>query len=460
MSDLLKADEPMAGPDIRITGALVVPVDGPPIAEGVVEVTGDRITHVSTVPSSASGATTEATVETIDAAGMVVIPGLVNTHCHTSQQLGRGLADDVDLLTWLHDRIWPYELALTEEDAELSALVCAAEQIRNGVTLLADPGGQHVDGMARGIAASGIRAFVARSSMDEGEGLPSAWQESTVDTLAAQRELASRWDGAADGRIRFSWSLRTIFNCTDELISATWEAARAVGRPVQMHIAEVEAENEHCLATRGTTTVRHLDRLGVLAEGFLGAHAVWIDDDEIALLGSSGAAVSHNVASNLRILGFPRIADLLDAGCRVGIGTDGAPSNNRMSLLDECWAASMVQKALRGDPTVLPAPQLLRMASWDGASALGWGDELGTLSVGTKADLVLLDPLTVNMATAADLASAVVTSAKSENVHSVMCNGSWVMRDRVVAAFDERAVLAEARARAAAVRARAGITSG
>lgn len=440
--------------DVRISGGLVVPVDGPPIPDGIVEVTADRITRLGSVASAAAAA------ETVDASGMVVLPGLVNTHCHTSQQLGRGLADDVDLLTWLHERIWPYELALSEPDAELSALVCAAEQIRNGVTLLADPGGQHVDGMARGIEASGIRAFIGRSSMDEGDGLPEAWRSSTVDTLAAQRRLAARWDGAADGRIRFSWTLRTIFNCSDELIRSTWEAARAAGRPVQMHIAEVEAENEHCLATRGTTTVRHLHRLGVLAEGFVGAHAVWIDDEEVALLGASGAAVSHNVASNLKILGFPRIADLVDAGCRVGIGTDGAPSNNRMSVLDECWAASMVQKALRGDPTVLPAAQVLRMATWDGASALGWGDELGTLAVGTKADLVLLDPLTVNMATAADLASAVVTSAKTENVHSVMCDGRWVMRDRVITAFDEHAVLLEARSRAAAVSQRAGITTG
>ncbi len=420
----------------------------PPIPKGVVEISGNRISHVGTTPTESPAA------ETIDARGMIVIPSLVNTHCHTSQQLGRGLADDVDLLTWLHDRIWPYESALTEEDAMVSALACAAEQIRNGVTLLADPGGQHVDGMARGIAASGIRAFVGRSTMDEGAGLPDGWAEPTADALAFQNDLYRRLDGTADGRVRFSWTLRTIFNCSDEFLMASHEAARAAGRPLQMHVSEVPEENDYVRSTRGTTTVRHLDRLGLLGPGFVGAHCVWLDDEEVEFYAASGAAVSHNVASNLKILGFPRIADLLDAGALVGIGTDGAPSNNRMSVIDELWAASLVQKALRRDPTVLPASQLLRMGTTDGARALGMSGEIGSLEVGMLADLVLVDPNTANRAAAADPVSALITSMKSENIHSVMCNGTWVMRNRTITAFDEAEVLAEANARAASIRER------
>lgn len=441
---------------IRITGALVVPVtDGvAPIDGGVVEVTGDRITHVGPAPTESPAE------ETINANGMIVIPAFVNTHCHTSQQLGRGLADDVDLLTWLHDRIWPYEAALTEDDAMVSALACAAEQIRSGVTLVADPGGQHVDGMARGLIDSGIRGFVGRSTMDEGTGLPPGWSEPTDEVLAIQDDLYRRWDGTGEGRVRFSWTLRTIFNCSDNLLLATNDVARAAGRPVQMHVAEVNEENEYVKATRGTTTVRHLDRLGLLGPGFVGAHCVWLDDEEVGIYSRSGAAVSHNVASNLKILGFPRIADLVDAGALVGIGTDGAPSNNRMSVVDELWAASLVQKALRGDPTVMPASTLLRVGTINGATALGMGHELGTLEVGKLADLVIVDPNTVNMCTAADLVSALITSMKSENISSVMCNGRWVMRDREITAFDEAEVLAEAHDRAAAVRRRAGISVG
>ena len=435
----------------RIRAALVVVSATESIEDGVVEVTGNRITHVGSVP------TAEPVDEEIDATEFLVIPAFVNTHAHTSQQLGRGLADDVDLLTWLRDRIWPYDAAHPPADSEVSALACAAEQIRNGVTLLADPGGQHVDAMAAGIARSGIRAFVAASAMDSGIGLPDGWAPSTDEMLARQEDLHSRLDGMAHGRVRFSWTLRTIFNCSDELIEATAHRARRADRPLQMHIAEVPEENAHVQDTRGTTTVRHLSRLGVLGAGFLGAHAVWIDAEERRLLADSGAAVSHNVASNLRILGFPHIADLVDVGCLVGLGTDGAPSNNRMSILDEMWAASMVQKALRGDPAAFPSSTVLSMATAWGARALGMGTELGTLRSGNLADLVLIDPLTPTMATAHDLVSALVTSCTSANVHSVMCDGSWVMRDREITAFDEREVLREAAARSRDVARRIGL---
>ncbi|MEO8694569.1 MAG: amidohydrolase [Acidimicrobiales bacterium] len=437
--------------DVRIGPAMIVPVSEAPF-DGYVEVSGTRISHVGPTPSAATAK------ETISAQGRVVIPAFVNTHCHTSQQLGRGLADDVDLLTWLHDRIWPYEAALSEEDCAISAQLCALEQIRNGCTTLADPGGQHVDGMARGLEAAGVRALLGRSSMDEWDGVPTARRESTREVLDTQSELAARWHGR--GRLRFSYTLRTIFNCSDELIIETVERARQLGTIVQMHVAEVREENEHVVRTRGASTVRHLARLGVLSPRFLAVHVVWVDDAEIELLAASGTYVSHNVASNLRVLGIPRVADMFDAGVVVALGTDGAPANNRMSMIDEMWIASMLQKGLRVDPTVLPADQVVRMATHNGARALGLGDELGTLAVGKAADLVVVDPATANMCSAADLTSALVTSMKSENVESVMCEGEWLLRDRHVSRFDETALLQEATARAAAIRARAGIRIG
>ncbi len=186
---------------------------GTVVDPGFVEVEDGRIAHVGPEPADRT--------PTRSARGLIVVPGLATTHCHLSQQLGRGLADDVDLLTWLRDRIWPYEAALDEEDVEVSALACALEQIRNGAATVADPGGQHVDGAGRGLERAGIRGFLGRSTMDEPEGVPESRRESTEDTLTVQDEFAARWEGAADGRLRFSDTLRTIFNRSDELIESS-----------------------------------------------------------------------------------------------------------------------------------------------------------------------------------------------------------------------------------------------
>ncbi len=467
MSDAVGGD-PVAPVDVRITAGTVITMDPgaatAPVGDaydelgvlqpGVIEVRGAAVVHVGADPTAAPA---RRELRLPDA---IVLPGLVNTHCHTSQQLARGLADDVNLLTWLHERIWPYEAALSEADAEIAALACACEQIRNGVTLLADPGGQHVDGMARGLAASGIRAVLGRSSMDEGDGLPEAMRESTADVLGRQDELLGRWHGAAGGRLRMGYTLRTIFNCSDELIVASAERAARHRTFVQMHVAEVVEENDHARATRGVSTVRALHALGVLGPAFLAVHVVHVDDHELDLLAHTGTPVSHNAASNLRILAaFPRVADMVDRGVVVGLGTDGAPSNNRMSLIDEMWLAAGVQKALRRDPTALPAPTVLRMVTSWGAAALS-APGLGALVPGGEADLAILDPTAINAVPVHDPLSAITTCLSPANVRWVMCAGHFVLDDGVITTLDESAVIAEAKARGAEVARRAKITPG
>ncbi len=441
------ADPDPASPvDLRLGPGLVLSDPRQAPTPGWVEIVGGRIHHVGPEPTPAVA------IEAVSLHDRIVIPALVNTHCHTSQQLGRGLADDVDLLTWLHDRIWPYEIALTEADAEVSAALCAIEQVRSGTTTIADPGGRHVDGMARGLEAVGIRAFLGRSTMDSGDGRPALDCDDLAEALDRQDDLARRWHGR--GRMRFSYTLRTIFNCSDELIVATAERAAALGTVVQMHVAEVPEELSFSLSTRGATTVRHLGSLGVLGPRFLAVHATWVDDDEIALLAATRTPVSHNAGSNLKILGVPRVAEWIEAGVVVALGTDGAPSNNRMSMIDEMWLASLTQKGRRVDPTVLPAGEVLAMATTGGAKALGLADEIGRIEVGMAADLVIVDPRTANMSPLHDPHAALVTSMKSENVESVLCEGQWLMRDRVITTVDEAAVIDEARSRAAAIRSR------
>ncbi|GAB4436145.1 MAG: amidohydrolase [Anaerolineae bacterium] len=396
-------------------------------------------------------------VARIDLRGRWVLPGLINSHVHTSQQLGRGLGDDVDLLTWLHARIWPYESNMTEEDSYVSSLLCGLEQIRSGVTCFAEPGGQHVNGMARAVSELGLRAMLARSTMDMGEGLPDAWDENTEQALAVQVANYERWHGKANGRIRAWFGLRTIFNNSDDLIVRTKALADQYGVGVHMHVAEIKEEVEFARATRGATTVTHLNNLGVLGDNFLAVHCVWMTDEEIQMFADHNVKVSHNPAAAMRVLGFAKIPEMLDAGVCVSIGTDGAPSNNRMTLIDEMWLTSLIHKGRLLDPTAMPAETILAMVTCDGARAVLWDDELGALEAGKKADLVVIDPDTPTMLPMHDPVANFVTSMHAHNVESVMVDGRWLMRDREILTVNEAEVIEEAKARAAAIVKRAGI---
>ncbi len=393
----------------------------------------------------------------IDLRGRWILPGLINTHVHTSQQLGRGLGDDVDLLTWLHERIWPYESNMTEEDSYVSTLLCGIEQIRSGVTCFAEPGGQFVDGMGRGVTELGLRGILARSTMDCGEGLPEVWQESTDEALAIQVDHLKRWHGQAGGRIRVWFGLRTIFNNSDELILRTKALADQYGVAVHMHVAEIKAEVELCQATRGATTVAHLNQLGVLDKNFLAVHTVWLTDEEVQMFAEKGVKVSHNPAAAMRVLGFAKIPEMLRAGVCVTIGTDGAPSNNRMTLIDEMYLTSLIHKGRLLDSTVVPAEEVLAMVTCNGARAVQWEDQIGSLEVGKQADLVVINPNTATMLPMHDPIANMVTSMRSHNVESVMVNGRWLMREGKILTVNEAEVLEEAKARAAAIARRAGI---
>ena len=445
------------GNRILLTNATVVTMDRErrQYNRGAVLIEDDRILAIG--PSADMVAAHGESSGRIDLRGRLVLPGLINTHVHTSQQLGRGLGDDVSLLTWLHERIWPYESNMSEEDSYVSSLLCGIEQIRSGVTCFAEPGGQHVNGMGRAVSELGIRGILARSTMDMGEGLPDRWNESTDQALQTQVEALERWHQGAGGRIRVWFGLRTIFNDSDALLLRTKELAEHYGVGVHMHVAEIKEEVEFAAATRGATTVTHLNRLGLLDRNLLAVHTVWLTEDEIGMFAEKDVKVSHNPAAAMRVLGFARVPEMIDAGICVSLGTDGAPSNNRMTLVDEMWLASLIHKGRLLDPTVMPAQAILAMVTCDGARALLWDDELGSLEPGKKADLVVIDPNTATMLPLHDPIANLVTSMRTENVESVMVDGRWVMRDRQILTVDEGEIIAESRVRAAAIAKQAGI---
>lgn len=398
--------------------------------------------------------------------GKILLPGFINTHVHTSQQLGRGIADDVDLMTWLHDRIWPYESNMTEEDSFVSTLLCGIELIHSGVTCFAEAGGQHVSGMARAVEILGLRACLAESIMDCGEGLPKSWAKRTADDcIQSQKELYNKYHNTADGRIRVWLGIRQIMNSTDGLLLATRDAARQLDTGIHMHVAEIPFENQLVKDTRQVDhgTVTYLEKIEFLQKNLLAAHTVWVNDAEMSFLSKAGVKVSHCPAAAMRMLGFAPIREMINAGICVSLGTDGAPSNNRMSIVDEMYLASLINKGREvfangtTDPTALPSEMVLKMATINGARSVMWDNDIGSLEMGKKADLIIVDPSSWSMVPIHDCISSLVYCMRTENIMSVMCNGQWIMKGRKILTLNEGDIISQARHAASALLNRAGI---
>ncbi|XP_023526795.1 uncharacterized protein LOC111790187 isoform X1 [Cucurbita pepo subsp. pepo] len=405
----------------------------------------------------------------IDLHSQILLPGFINTHVHTSQQLARSIADDVDLMTWLHHRIWPYESTMTEEDSYVSSLLCGIELIHSGVTCFAEAGGQHVSGMAKAVELLGLRACLTQSIMDCGEGLPAPWAAVTTDDcIQSQKELYKKHHNTADGRIRVWFGIRQIMNATERLLIETRDNAIKLETGIHMHVAEIPYENLKVMNERKVDhgTVTYLDKIRFLGNNLLSAHTVWVNDNEVrscSFLSRNGVKVSHCPASAMRMLGFAPIREMLDAGICVSIGTDGAPSNNRMSIVDEMYLASLINKGrevfVNGttNPSVLPAEVVLQMVTINGAKSVLWENEIGSLEVGKKADMVVINPSSWSMVPAHDSISCLVYSMRTENVVSVMCNGRWIMKDKKIVNVNEEDVILMAKKACKELVERAGI---
>lgn len=421
---------------------------------GSVLIEDDKIKAVGKVEHSL----VNADAEIYDAQGKIILPGLVNTHVHLSQQLGRGVADDVVLLTWLRERVWPYESSFNYEDSLISSTACCVELIKTGVTTFLEAGGQYVDAMAEAVEKCGLRACLSKSTMDEGEGLPKAWQKTAQEELDFQEELFKKYNDTADGRIKIWFGLRTIFNNSDELIKGTKTLADKYNTGIHMHVLEVKEEMDYTRATRGETTVEHMNRLGALGPNLVAAHTVWLTEGEIDLFRLYDVKVSHNPGAAMKVvLGFAKIPEMLEKGIAVSIGTDGAPSNNRMDMMRDMYLTSLIHKGRTLNPKTVSAEQVLEMATINGARCALMEKEIGSLEVGKKADLIILNPDTIHSLPVIDPVANIVYAMSSENVESNMCNGKWLMKNREILFLDEKDLLEKVKIQNKKVMDKAGI---
>jgi 5-methylthioadenosine/S-adenosylhomocysteine deaminase len=426
--------------DLLITGGLVLTLNEREqiFSEGAVAVTGDRIVAVG---NSSSLLRTVEPRELLDARDRLVMPGLINLHTHAAMTCFRGLADDLTLDTWLHEHIFPAETKHVDDDnVYWGTLLAVAEMIRSGTTTFCD-GYFCEDGAARAVVAGGIRAVCAQGVID----FPAPGVPDPSKNLEIAEEFVRRWLGRSP-RLTPSIFCHSPYACSRETLRRGKALCLEHRVPFQIHVAETSAEVEESLRRHGCRSVAYLKSLDLLDSGTICHHADWVDGHEIDLLATSGAAVSHNPESNMKLAsGVAPLPEMLRAGVMVGLGTDGCASNNNLDMLGEMDTAAKLHKVHRLDPTVMPARTVVRMSTAGGAAALGMADDLGSLAPGKKADLITIDLAQPHLVPLYEPCSHLVYAARGADVRDAIIDGRVVMRNRELLTVDLERVMTEVR---------------
>ena len=434
-----------------VRGARVVTLDpARRIVDADVTITGGRITAIGTRRAAPGAAT-------LDCTGMVLLPGLIQAHVHLCQTLFRGRADDLALESWLARRIWPLEAAHTEDSVYWSAMLGAAELLLSGTTAVLDMETvRHTGAAFQALESIGLRATAGKCLMDAADAFPGL-REATDQALQETSDLCERWHGAAHGRLRYCVAPRFAPSCTGPLLRAASDLAERHGAVMHTHAAETPVELDLVRRATGMDELQYLESVGIAGPGAALAHCVWVDDDGIRNLARLGTNVVHCPSSNLKLgSGIAPVPAMLAAGCRVAIGADGAPCNNRLDAFSEMRLAALIQKPRHG-PEALPAPRVLELATLGGARALGLADEIGSIEVGKRADLIALDLSGLHTQPEADLISSIVYAATAGDVRHVIVDGKVVVKNGGLRTGDVREIRREANRWAKYVARKAGL---
>jgi cytosine/adenosine deaminase-related metal-dependent hydrolase len=405
----------------------------------------------------------------VDLRGMVVIPGLVNTHVHLSQALIRGCVDDMGLIDFLAKGIWVLMGNYDEDDGRISSELSILEMLKSGTTAFVESmlvGRYGFDGIAHVVESAGIRAALSKVVMDtasyvEGNPMHSGMVEDGDAAFQEALDMHARWEGAADGRIQVWFGPRPPGGTSAELYQTMTAAAKERGMGITMHLAEVREDVAYIRSQYNMRPVEFVESVGMVGPRVLLIHTVWLDDDDIQRLARTGTNVTHNPVSNTKLAsGIAPIPAMLAAGVNVGLGTDAATCNNTFDMINDMRWAACLHKVNTGDPTVTPCETVLEMATINGAKAMGLEKEIGSLEVGKQADFVALDLDKPHVVPAPDPVSALVYAAKGSDVDTVVIDGKVVVSNGQALTMDEERILHEAKERAAKLYPRAGGTYG
>ena len=422
-----------------VTGAQVVTMNPgrEVLSPGAVAIDGRQIVAVGRPEAVAARF---AGAETIDARGQVLLPGLVNTHTHAPMVMYRGLADDLALMDWLQRYIFPAEAkTVSPEMVRIGTRLAALEMIQSGTTTFADMY-YFEEEVARAAKAAGLRGVLGQTII----GFPVADAKTPAESLA--RTEAFMKEFAGDELIVPVPAPHSMYTLDEASLKAARQLSERHGVPMLIHLAETEDEGAISRDKHGLSPAAYLDSIGFLSPRVVAAHCVWIGPEDLALLAGRGVKVSHNPESNMKLAsGTAPIPAFLAAGVTVGLGTDGAASNNDLDMFEAMRQAAFLHKLVTRDPQAAPAPAVLEMATIGGARALGLDAKIGSIEAGKRADLILVSMRGARQTPMYNPVSHLVYVARGGDVRTTIVNGRVLMRDRRVLTLDEPAVLAEAR---------------
>ena len=394
----------------------------------------------------------------IDASRCAVLPGFVQTHLHLCQTLFRGAADDLSLIDWLKKRVWPMEAAHTAESVRASARLGIAELIKGGTTCaLTMETVRHTEEVLRVVEETGFRATVGKCMMDKGDDVPPELLEQTNESIKESEKLIEKWHGRADGRVRCCFAPRFAVSCTRELLTHVAKLANDQGVMIHTHASENKGECEIVERESGMRNVNYLNSIGISGTHVVLAHCVHLDETEMETLARTRTNVAHCPSSNLKLgSGIARVAEMLSRGISVSLGADGAACNNRLDMFAEMRTAALLQKVSHG-PEALPAVRALRMSTIDGAKTMGLEDEIGSLEVGKRADIIVVALDQPHSIPGDDIVSSLVYSAQASDVRTTIIDGRVLMQEGELLTLDENQVIEEANREANALKRRAGL---
>ncbi|MFQ5975469.1 MAG: amidohydrolase [Candidatus Hydrothermarchaeales archaeon] len=377
---------------------------------------------------------------TIDGKGKLLMPGLINAHTHLAMTLFRGTADDVPLMKWLQEEIWPIENNLNRDNVRAGSLLGILEMIKSGTTCFNDMY-WHLDSVAKCVEESGIRAVLSTPLLDV------MGPEQGQKLLKEAEDAIKKYQ--TSGRIVPFFGPHAPYTCSEELLLKTKDLAERYHAGIHIHVSETKEEVENSKKEKGARPFEYLERIGFLNEDVVAAHSVWVSKAEMDILKNKKTKVCHNPISNMKLgSGVAPVPEFLDKGIIVSLGTDGAASNNNLDMFEDMKVCALLHKVNNSDASLVPALNALEFATINGAKALGLEDKIGSIEVGKRADVIMLDMQGTTLVPMTNPVSHLVYSVQGSNVETVIVDGKIIMEDRRMKTLDESRVIEFAREQA------------